>query len=128
VKGDLIVPIEFNPMRFAGWCTTDLVEFAFGLNTVDYFLKGKRPDWSVLLSGKENKIYSMIVLNKPEGCGAVHAFDYDTLCGRFNKVLRLRKLDYDKYPTFGFLFTETDAEDRQELDTIIGSDLTEFMH
>jgi hypothetical protein len=123
-----IIPIEFNPMRYAGWCTTDLAGFAFGLNTVDYFLNGKRPDWKVLLAGKEDKIYSMIVLNKPEVYGIVNGFDYNALCARFGKVLCLRKLDYGKYPTFGFLFTETDASDRRELDYIIRSDLTEFIN
>ena len=127
MEGDSIVPIEFNPMRFAGWCTTDLVNFAFGLKTVDYFLNGQKPDWNSLLAGKENKIYSLIVLNKPENCGAVKDFDYDGLCSRFKKVLSLRKLDFNRYPTFGFLFTETDAADRQELDDIIRSDLTEFI-
>lgn len=128
INENSIIPIEFNPMRFAGWCTTDLAGFAFGLNTVDYFLNGKRPDWSILLAGKENIIYSMIVLDKPEGCGIVNRFDYDALCARFRKVLCLRKLDYSKYPTFGFLFIETAAADRRELDYIIGSDLTEFIN
>ncbi len=127
IDKDRILPIEFNPMRFAGWCTTDLVHFAFGLNTVDYYLKSKKPDWLTLLKEKQGKIYSLIILNKPEVAAPIKAFDYDALCRSFQKVLCLRKLDFNKQPVFGFMFTETDAEKRQELDVIIKSDLTEFI-
>ena len=127
VDKDRIVPIEFNPMRFAGWCTTDLVRFAFGLNTVDYYLNAKKPDWTSLLRGKEGKIYSLIVLDQPKVEKEIVDFDYNLLIESFQKVLCLRKLDYKVFPVFGFLFTETEAGNRKELDSIIKSDLTEYI-
>ncbi len=127
VKDGAIVPIEFNPMRFAGWCTTDLVDFAFGIKTYDYYLNDRIPDWDSLLRGRDGKIYSLIILDKPQACPPVNAFDYDALCRRFGKVLCLRTLDYTRHPVFGFLFTETNAADRAELDAIIGNDLREFI-
>ena len=122
-----IIPIEFNPMRFAGWCCTDLVYFAFGFRTYDYYLNNKKPDWEKLLAGKEGKLYTLIVLNKPSPCDEVYGFDYDALCKKFRKVICMRKINYHEFPTFGFLFTETEAADAQELDYIIHSDLREFI-
>jgi len=54
-------------------------------------------------------------------------FDYDKVCDKFSKVLNLRKLDYQKQPVFGFLFTETASNNREELDYIIKSNLKEFI-
>lgn len=31
-KDENIIPIEVNPMRFAGWCTTDIAYHAYGIN------------------------------------------------------------------------------------------------
>ncbi len=127
VDKDRIIPIEFNPLRFSGWCTTDLALFAFGLNTCACYLTNSRPDWDVLLAGKENRLYSVIVLDKPEHV-AGKSFDYAGLCDNFAKVLTLRRLEEPDCPVFGFLFTETPADQRQELDRIMRSDLTEFLH
>ena len=49
----------------------------------------------------------------------MRCFDYDALCARFHKVLHLRRGFYDRYSHFGFLFTETPAHDRTELDAIV---------
>jgi len=32
-----VIPIEFNPMRFAGWCVTDIAYSAYGINTYEYY-------------------------------------------------------------------------------------------
>ena len=127
IENDRIVPIEFNPMRFAGWCTTDLADFAFGVKTYDYFLNNKTPDWNTLLAGKEGKIYALIVLDKPKSYNPTQSFDYRALRERFSTVLCLRELDHTRLPVFGFLFTETTSENRHELDYIAKSDLTEFV-
>ena len=37
-KSGKAIPIEINPMRFAGWCTTDLAYYAYGINIYEYFL------------------------------------------------------------------------------------------
>jgi len=40
----LAIPIEVNPLRFGGWCTTgDLSWYAYGINSYEYFLKVKYP-------------------------------------------------------------------------------------
>ena len=61
-----IQPIEVNPMRFAGWCTTDIAYFAYGINTYRYFLEQLEPDWNRLLEGKEGKSFCLVMLNRPD--------------------------------------------------------------
>lgn len=127
VEGDRILPIEFNAMRFAGLCTTDMAYFAFGINTVDCYLNDVKPDFASILQGREGKTYSMVILDKPKSLSPSSAFDYDLLASRFQKVLELRKVDVPELPAFGFVFTETDAAHAGELDAILRSDLTEFL-
>lgn len=122
-----IAPIEFNPLRFAGWCSTDVSLFAWGFHSYGCFLEGSRPDWERALAGKAGKLYTLMVLNKPENCPPVQSFDYDALRRNFGKVLHLRPCDFRRFSHFGFLFTETPADRREELDRIIRSDLTEYM-
>ena len=128
VENGRIIPIEANPLRFAGWCLTDLSLHAYGFRTYDYFLNDIRPDWDSLLKGKEDRIYSFIVLNPPACLKSEDVFYYDRLCASFGKVLELRPIDYHTGPVFGFLFTETKASDRAELDHILRSDLTEYLN
>ena len=122
-----MVPIEFNPLRFAGWCCTDISLFAWGFPTYGCYLDDRRPDWDSILPGREDKLYTLIVLNKPAACPPVRGFDYDALCTRFHKVLHLRRGFYDRYSHFGFLFTETPAHDRAELDAIVRDDLLGYV-
>ena len=91
------------------------------------YLDDRRPDWDSILPGHEDKLYTLIVLNKPAACPPVRRFDYDALCARFHKVLHLRRGFYDRYSHFGFLFTETPAHDRAELDAIVRDDLLGFV-
>lgn len=125
-----VIPIEINPMRFGGWCTTaDMTHFAYGVNPYVLYFSQSKPDWEETLKNKEGKIYSIIVLDnstKIEG-EKITEFDYDLLLSKFEKPLELRKIDYKEYPVFGFLFTETSKGNLSELEEIIKSDLTEFI-
>ena len=48
-----IIPIEVNPLRFGGWCTTaDLAGMSFGINPYEMFLKQEKPDWEKIFSGR----------------------------------------------------------------------------
>lgn len=122
--------IEFNPLRFGGWCTTaDLTAHAWNINSYDYFLSGKKPDWEQILKKGTGKAYNLIVLDNNSGIAGkdVAGFDYDKLLKGFTKPLELRKTDYKKYPVFGFLFAETTNENAEELKNILKSDLREMI-
>lgn len=125
-----LLPIEVNPMRFGGWCTTaDMSFIAYGFNPYLYFFLQKKPNWSEALKGKEGKLFSIIVLDNSTGTdiNEIKSFDYEKLLSYFEKPLELRKIDYKKYPVFGFLFTETREDNFIELKSILDSDLNEFV-
>ena len=125
-----LLPIEVNPMRFGGWCTTaDATFHAYGLNPYLYYYLQQKPDWPKLLQGKEGKLFSIIVLDNSTGIDGseIQSFDYEKLLAGFEKVLELRKIDYKTYPVFGFLFTETAEDNFAELKSILDSDLNEFI-
>ncbi len=125
-----LFPIEVNPMRFGGWCTTgDLSWFAYGINSYEYFLYGKKPDWEKIFKTRKDKKYSLILLDNITGLkpGEIEGFDYDTLLRDFKKPLHLRKINLDKFGVFGFLFTETSKENEAELKEILHSDLLKYI-
>lgn len=129
VNKEITTPIELNPLRFAGWCTTDVAYFAYGINIYDYYLENKKPDWIELLKDKSGKMYSMIILDLPQNLKSqqIKKFDYDKLLKNFEKVLELRKIDYHEYPVFGFIFTETQTDNKSEIDEILKSELLEYI-
>ncbi len=126
-----LLPIEVNPMRFGGWCTTaDMSYFAYGFNQYLYYYHQQKPNWSELLKDKQDKLYSVIVLDNSTGKSSeeIDSFDYQKITGQFENVLELRKIDHKAYPLFGFLFVETQQNNTAELTAILESDLSEFVN
>jgi hypothetical protein len=129
-KDGTLLPIEVNPMRFGGWCSTaDMTNLAYGFNPYLYYYKQQKPDWKDVLLGKEGKLFSLIVLDNSTGTDGkdIEYFDYAMLASTFENVLELRKIDYKQYPVFGFLFVETRENNFQELSQILHSNLKEFI-
>ena len=126
----VIRPIEINPLRFGGWCSTaDMTAYAYGLNPYLAFFKREKPDWSALLRGKKGISYAIIVLDNSTGVDGhkIMNFDYDALASEFKTVLNVRRIDYQEYPVFGFLFVETKQEDFSELENILISTLSDYI-
>jgi hypothetical protein len=125
----LLAPIEFNPMRFGGWCTTgDLTRAAFNYDPYVAYHLNQPPDWNELLASKRDEIHSLIVLDNSTGWAAeeIESFDYEAVLNQFEKPLELRKVDYNQFPVFGFLLTETQAGQAEELERILHNDLRTF--
>ncbi len=124
-----VQPIELNPMRFAGLCTTDIAYFAYGINTYRYFLEQLEPEWDKILADKEGKSFCLVMLNRPADLNLkeVDAFDYEKLLSDFEKPLELRRVDHEKYGFFGYMFTETRDNNWEEIERILISDLREYI-
>ena len=125
-----ILPIEANPLRFGGWCTTgDLTWYAYGINSYEYFIANKKPNWEQVFKTRNDKIYSIILLNNNSNFKAseISHFDYEMLEQDLEKMLVLRKIDIKKYPVFGFVFSETSLDNKVELDNILMSDLSKYI-
>jgi ATP-grasp domain len=128
-NGD-IIPIEVNPLRFGGWCTTgDLSWYAYGFNSYEYFLSNFKPNWENILEQRKDKIYSIIVLDNNSGLheDEIEYFDYDRLMADFENPIILRKINFKEYHFFGFLFCETTTGNEVELTKILNSNLTEYI-
>jgi len=124
-----MVPIEMNPMRFAGWCCTDISVFAYGLNTYEYFMESMKPDWEEVRKKAGDDVFAMCVIEKGAHIddSTLAGFDYEKLKATFSNVLDIRETDYEKYGVFAFIFVKVDSEDSEELKKILNSDLSEFL-
>ncbi len=125
-----IIPIEVNPLRFGGWCTTgDLSWYAYGINSYEYFMKGIKPNWKDILKTKKGKKYSIIILDNSSGIpkNDIDYFDYEKLLKDFKTPLVLRKVNYKEYPVFGFVFVENNISNENELTRILKSNLREYI-
>lgn len=128
--GGQIVPIEVNPLRFGGFCTTaDLPGLALGYNLYKTYIENEKPDWDQVFKGREDRLYSLVVLNNNSGFSAqeIQGFDYDLLASDFSCPIAIRRLDIRTNAVFGFVFAETRAGDEAELDRILVSDLRKYI-
>ncbi len=129
-KQGKISPIEVNPLRFGGLCTTgDLAWYAYGINSYEYFLYGKKPNWDQILETRKEKIYSIVILDNNSGIKAndIESFNYDLLLEDFEKPMDLRKMNVNEYTLFGILFTEITCGNENELSRILTSDLRKYI-
>lgn len=126
-----IMPIEGNPLRYGGWCTSaELTHYAFGFNPYEYIMEGRQPDWDQILENHSGNRFSIIILNNNSGIDArkVKCFDYEKLTGKLEKVLELRKVDAAQFHIFGFVYAETRPDNFGELEALLYSDLREFVN
>ncbi|MDD3722599.1 MAG: ATP-grasp domain-containing protein [Lutibacter sp.] len=129
-KNGIVIPVEVNPMRFGGWCTTaDLSYFAYGFNAYQYFLNGTKPNWKELFKASKNKKYSLVLLDNNSGIpeSKIASFNYELLLSDFENPMELRKVDFDDYPFFGMVFVETSQGNEKELDQILTSNLKKYI-
>lgn len=121
-----IIPVEINPMRFAGWCTTDLAYYAYGINIYEYFNNDLKPDWDKILADKKDKIYYFAMAETPNDIDKTKiSFDYEALEKSFYKVLDFRKIDYREKPLFAVIFGK--AENKDEITKILELDVHDFI-
>lgn len=125
-KSGRVVPVEINPMRFAGWCTTDLAYFAYGLNVYEYFHFGKKPDWNQILEKKDDGIYYFAMAETPPAIDKSRiAFDHEALKREFSHILDYREIDHRLKPLFAIIFEKTESQD--EIDKILRLKTQDFI-
>ena len=127
MENGVIAPIEFNPLRFAGICGTEIAYHAYGFHTYDYFLRGVKPDWDKLLEGKEGKLYCMGYIPAPEALAAGKcAFDYEAFLSHFSGLQAFHEFDAQATGALGFIFIETNESDETERVFLRDADLNRF--
>ena len=114
-----IVPIEINPMRFAGWCTTDVAHYAWGINVYEYFQTQKSPNWNEILSNSKGEIYYFSMAEVPSDIDRedIKGFDYSGFLANYSNVLELRRINPHNNPLFAVIFGST--KDKDEIKRIL---------
>ncbi len=111
-----IIPIEVNPMRFAGWCTTDVAKYAWGINVYDCFYNQKKPDWNKILANSGKEVFYFSMAEVPVGIdrSKIKGFEYERFLANYSNVLEVRRIDYRNNPLFAVIFGSTQNKDEVE--------------
>ena len=127
VDGERVVPIEINPMRFAGWCVTDLAYFAYGIDVYEYYFEQKSPDWEKILKEKGSEFYYFTIAEVPVSVdkSMIREVDYDGFLKNISHPLEVRKIDYRRHPILAIVFAKTD--DYSEMSNILKKDMRDFI-
>lgn len=127
VDGERVVPIEINPMRFAGWCVTDLAYFAYGIDVYEYYFEQKSPDWEKILKEKGSEFYYFTIAEVPVSVdkSMIKEVDYDGFLKNISHPLEVRKIDYRRHPIFAIVFAKTD--DYSEMSNILKKNMRDFI-
>lgn len=112
-KDERIIPIEVNPMRFAGWCTTDVAKYAWGINVYECFFNQTKPDWNKILEEAKKGVYYFSMAEVPSEIdrAKIKGFEYDRFLGNYSDILEIRKIDYRNNPLFAVIFGHTTNKD-----------------
>ena len=119
------IPIEVNPLRFAGMCLNDITRHTCHLLPVKAYFEGSHPDYSTMWNGIENDTFSFVVLDKPYV--TERAIDFEKISKHFHGILETRDIQNPAMSIWGFLFVQTAPEHKEELKEILHSTLEEFM-
>ncbi len=125
-----IAPIEINPLRFGGWCSTpDLAQYAWDMNIYECLVNKTWPDWPKKTQLNPGKVFALVVLNNSTGVEGlkIKSFDYEALLQQVRNPLELRRTNFKAYPVFGFLMCSVPEDDFSELTDLLHSDLCEFI-
>lgn len=125
-----IMPIEGNPLRYGGWCTSaELTNYAFGFNPYQLLMQQQKPDWPAIVANHSGDLFSIIILNNNTGWPAaeIAGFDYEKLLTQLEKPLELRRVDVHKFHVFGFVYAQTQPGNFAELDNLLHSNMREFV-
>lgn len=112
-KEDEIIPIEINPMRFAGWCTTDVAKYAWGINVYESFFEQRMPDWNSILANSSKEVYYFSMAEVPlnQDRNKIKGFAYERFLANYSNVLEVRRINYRENPLFAIIFGSTKSKD-----------------
>lgn len=124
-----LAPIEINPMRFAGWCCTDLAAHAYGFDPCQLYLQGAAPHWPSIREQRQGSVWAIVVADLPAHLDRtrIRDVDYSAFLQQFSAPLELRKVDWRTYSVFAFLFARVPSGQLQELRAMLGQDLQRYL-
>lgn len=121
-----IIPIEINPLRFGGWCTTaDLNAYAVDMQQYDVFMKQQKPDILQGPAGAADDLFSVMVLDNTTGFEADEIAEFlpERVFTGKSGLLEFRPVDVARHGVFGFAFVQTPPEAAEELNGLLHHNL-----
>ncbi len=125
VDNDKIIPIELNPLRFCGWCITDIAYFAYGINVYEYFFNNKKPDWNTILKNTPDDYFYFTIGEVPKMQEEIKEINYKKFLDNIKTPLCIRKIDFKKNPVFAIVFAKTKSTD--EMKNLLKLNTKEFV-
>ena len=127
INEDKIIPIEVNPMRFCGWCITDIAQNAWNINVYEYFLKQLKPNWHEILKNSTDDYFYFTMGDIPSSMDKkmIKSVNYEKYLKNISNPLVIRKIDYKNNPVFAIVFAKTSSID--EIKNILKLDMKEFI-
>lgn len=122
-----ITPIEFNPLRYSGFGSTDLAYHAFGVRTYAAYLEGNDIDIRTRVESQAGQTFCMSLLSGENEADLARSFDYEAFASHFSHVLEMRRFDAKSIGFFGFLFFQTDERTAHEQTWALQANLSEFL-
>ncbi len=127
VDGEKIIPIEINPMRFCGWCITDIAQHAWGINVYEYYFKQQKPNWSEILKNSTDEIFYFTIGDIPNDIDRknIKKIDFEKYLKNISNPIEIRKIDYIQNPIFAICFAKTKNID--EIKNILKLNMKNFI-
>jgi hypothetical protein len=127
VDNGKIVPIEINPLRFAGLCLNELHAYITGNHPLNYYLSGTQPDYANLWKGKENKTFHFTIIEKPEGAEKAK-LNVKKIQREFSKILEWRTVNNPALPIHAFVFSERENSNQAEENRILHLNINDYLN
>ena len=127
IENGIAIPIEINPLRFAGFCLNELQTHISGLHPVVAYFENRCISKEEMWQGRETDTFSFLVLEKPAGCPKNAVFNAKKFMADFSDVLEIREVKGIEVGVAATAFTRTDKAHEAELDTLLHLDMHDYM-
>ena len=125
--GKKAIPIEINPLRFAGFCLNELQTHISGLHPIVAYLENIHISKEEMWQGKEKDTYSFLVLERPSDAAPEERFNEQKFREDMMDVLELRPLADPTVGVAATAFIRTDDAHKAELEHILHLDMRDYM-
>ena len=125
--GRKAIPIEINPLRFAGFCLNELQTHISGLHPIIAYLENIHLSKEEMWQGKEQDTYSFLVLERPADAKPEERFNERKFREDMMDVLELRPLADPTVGVAATAFIRTDSAHQAELEHILHLDMHDYM-
>lgn len=125
--GTRAIPIEINPLRFAGFCLNELQTHISGLHPVTAYLNDVHVGREEMWKGKENDTYSFLVLERPSDVPETVRFNRRRFCTDFSDVLEIREVTDPAAGVSATAFLRTDQAHEEEFHRILHLDMHDYV-